>query len=130
NSARFIVATSLYPDRQTQLKQVMQDMQTIEAAILRSEEMRRQSNYAGAWESVERVASQFPSDSKLNQARADLTTQAADFVRTLRSAQELEKKEQVGSSLSWFLKAQKLYPASDFAHDGIDRLKKKVFPTE
>ncbi|MDB6153045.1 MAG: hypothetical protein JWL90_1498 [Chthoniobacteraceae bacterium] len=130
NSARFIVATSLYPDRQGQLKQVMQDMQTIEAAILRSEEMRRQNNYAGAWESVEKVATQFPGDSKLNQARADLTTQAADFVRTLRSAQDLEKKAQTGSSLSWFLKAQKLYPASDFAHDGIDRLKKKIFPSE
>ena len=38
--------------------------------------------------------------------RADLTTQAADFVRTLRSAQELEKKDQVGSSLAWYLKAQ------------------------
>jgi hypothetical protein len=130
NSARFIVATSLYPDRQGQLKQVMQDMQTIEAALLRAEEMRRQNNFAGAWESVEKAAEQFPGDSKLNQVRADLTTQAADFVRTLRSAQDLEKKAQTGSSLSWFLKAQKLYPASDFAHDGIDRLKKKVFPSE
>ena len=126
NGARFIAATALYPSRQTQLNQVMKDIQTIEAAILRAEEMKRQSNFAGAWESVEKIAGQFPDDSKLSQVRADLTTQAADFVRTLRGAQELEKREQVGSGLSWFLKAQKIYPASDFAREGIDRLKKKV----
>ena len=60
--------------------------------------------------------------------RADLTTQAADFVRTVRSAQELEKKEQIGSSLAWYLKAQKLYPASDFANEGVERLKKRILP--
>ena len=103
-------------------------MQTIEASILRAEEMRRQSNYAGAWESVERIAGQFPDDSKLSQVRADLTTQAADFVHTLRNAQDFEKKDQVGASISWFLKAQKMYPASDFARDGVERLKKKILP--
>jgi hypothetical protein len=128
NQVRFIAATALNPERQTQLKEILQNMQSIEAAILRAEEMRRQSNYPGAWESVERIAGDYPNDSKLNQVRADLTTQAADFVRTIRSAQELEKKEQVGSSLAWFLKARKIYPASEFANDGIERLKKRILP--
>ena len=90
--------------------------------------MRRQSNFAGAWESVEKVAADFPEDTKLNQMRADLTSLAADFVRTVRNAQELEKKEQIGSSLAWFLKAQKIYPASDFASEGVGRLKKRILP--
>ena len=77
---------------------------------------------------MERVAEDFPNDSKLNQVRADLTTQAAEFVRTLRGAQDLEKREQVGSSLAWYLKAQKIYPGSEFATDGIERLKKLVLP--
>jgi len=128
NSARYIAATSLYPDRQALLKKVMEDMQSIEAAVMRAEEMRRQNNFAGAWESVEAIAPQFPTDSKLNQVRADLTTQASDFVRTVRNAQDLEKREQIGSSLAWFLKAQKLYPASDTARDGIERLKKTILP--
>jgi hypothetical protein len=118
----------MYPERQEQLKKVLTDMQGVEGAILRAEEMRRQSNFAGAWESVESAADNFPDDSKLNQVRADLTTQAADFVRTLRSAQDLEKKEQIGSSLAWYLKAQKLYPGSRFADEGIERLKKRVLP--
>ena len=128
NSPRYLAAISLYPERKTQLDEVLQNMRKIEAAILRAEEMRRQNNYAGAWESVENVAPQFPDDSKLNQVRADLTTQAADFVRTVRGAQELEKRDQIGSSLAWYLKAQKIYPASDFAREGIERLKKKVLP--
>lgn len=128
NSARYIAAMALYPERQTQLQEVLQNMRTIEGAILRAEEMRRQSNFAGAWESVETVAPQFPNDSKLNQVRADLTTQAADFVRTVRGAQDLEKRDQIGAGLAWYLKAQKIYPMSEFARDGIDRLKKKILP--
>ncbi|MDP9292539.1 MAG: hypothetical protein M3O82_09275 [Verrucomicrobiota bacterium] len=70
----------------------------------------------------------FSDDSKLNQVRANLTTEAADFVRTLRTAEQLEQKDQTGSGLAWYLKAQKIYPASEFARDGIDRLVKKIMP--
>ena len=128
NQARFIAAIALSPDREPKLKAVLQNVQTIEMAIMRAQEMRRQSNFAGAWESVEKASVDFPEDTKLNQVRAELTTQAADFVRTVRNAQDLEKKEQVGSSLAWFLKAQKIYPASDFAGEGIGRLKKRILP--
>lgn len=127
---RFIAASALYPDRQKQLQNVMENMQLIEAAILRAEEMQRQSNSAGAWESVERAFMKFPEDSKLNQVRADLTTRAADFVRTLRTAQDLEKKEQIGSSLAWFLQALRLYPASEFAADAVNRLKAAILEGE
>jgi hypothetical protein len=128
NNARYIAALSLYPDKLKQLQEVLQNMQKIEGAIVQAEAMARQSNYAGAWESVEKVAADFPDDSKLNQMRANLTTQAADFVRTLRSAQDLEKREQIGSSLAWYLKAKKLYPQSEFAGQGVERLAGKIVP--
>lgn len=128
DSARFIAASAQYPDRKKQLEEVMGNMKKIEASTLRAEEMRRQSNYAGAWESVEKAAADFPEDVKLSQLRADLTTQAADFVRTLRAAQDLEKRDQLGASLSQFLKAQKMYPASDYAQEGIERVKKLILP--
>jgi hypothetical protein len=57
-----------------------------------------------------------------------LTTEAADFARTLRTAEQLEKKDEIGSSLAWYLKARKIYPASDFAQEGIGRLVKRVLP--
>ncbi len=128
NQVRYIAATALYPERQEQLREVLESMQTVEGAIIRSSEIAKQGNFAGAWESVERTFQDFPDDSRLNQVRANLTTQAADFVRTLRNAQQLEEKDQVGSSLAWFLKAQRIYPASEFAKDGISRMVDKIMP--
>ena len=130
NSARYIAACAPYPDRQKQLMDVLNTMKSIEEAIMRGQEMGKQSNYAGAWESVEKTAQKYPDDSKLNQVRADLTTKAADFVVAIRGAEDLEKKNQVGSSLAWYLKAQKLYPGSDFAEEGIDRLTKRILPKD
>jgi hypothetical protein len=125
---RFIAAVAMYPDRQDQLKKVIDQMATVDTAMIQAQEMAKRGDYSGAWEIVEKTFEKFPDDSKLNEMRADLTTQAADFVRTLRTAQDLEQKEEIGSSLAWYLKAQKIYPGSDFAQDGIHRLSRKVLP--
>ena len=128
DKARFIAATALYPERQEQLKTVLTNMQQIETAIMRSTEIAKRGDNCGAWEGVERAYKQFPDDTKLNQLRANLSTDASDFVRAIRTAQQLEAKGQTGSSLSWYLKAQKLYPPSDFAQEGIQRLVQKLLP--
>jgi hypothetical protein len=127
---RFGAAVAMNPERKQTLEKVMKDMQSIEASLMRSEEMARTGNHAGAWESLERAWADFPDDAKLNQQRADMTTRASDFVKTIRNAEDLEKREQIGSSLAHYLKAQKLYPASDFARDGVARLVKLVLPDE
>ncbi len=125
---RYIAATALSPERQTQLKEVLTDMQTIEEAILKSKEVAKHGDYAGAWETVEQVFKKYPDDNKLNQVRATMTTEAADFVRTLRTAEQLEDKGQYGSSLAWYLKAQKIYPPSEYAGEAVTRLVKQVLP--
>lgn len=125
---RFIAAAAMDPTRKGQLEKVMNDMQTIEGSLVRAEEMGRQGAYAGAWETLERAWAQFPEDGKLNQLRADMTTKASEFVHTIRRAEELEKKEEFGGSLAHYLKAQKLYPASEFARDGVSRLVKQIMP--
>jgi hypothetical protein len=125
---RFIAAVAINPERRDALEKVMKSVESIEGSLLRAEEMARQTNYAGAWESLERAWAEFPDDPKLNQQRADMTTRASEFVKAIRSAEDLEKREQYGSSLAHYLKAQKIYPASDFARDGIVRLVKLVLP--
>ncbi len=127
---RFIAAAALYPDRQAQLKKILDQMQVIETAMIQAGEIEKRGDFAGAWETLEKIYEQFPDDSKLNQMRANLTTEAADFVRTLRTGQKLEEKGEIGSSLAWYLKARKLYPASDFAQAGIDRLVKQALPAK
>ena len=127
---RFIAAVSLDPKRADQLKKVLDQMQTIETAIAEAQLRRKSGDYAGAWEKVESTYKDFPDDSKLNDIRATLTTEAPDFVHTVRTAQDMEQKDEVGSSLAWYLKAQKLYPNSQFAQEGIDRLVKKIMPDQ
>ena len=128
DKARFIAATAQDEERAKQLNGVLDSIQAIEIAMMQSNAAAQQGNYAGAWENLEKISSKYPDDNKLSQTRANLTTQAADFVRTLRSAQDLEKKDQTGSSLAWYLKARKIYPQSEFATEGVDRLVKKILP--
>ncbi len=125
---RFIAATAMYPEKQEQLRKVLEDMQVIETALIQAQEIEKRGDYAGAWESAEKAFRDFPDDNKLNQVRANLTTRAADFVHAIRQAEELEQKNQPGSSLSWYLKAQHVYPASDFARQGVERLTKEILP--
>lgn len=72
---------------------------------------------------------------KLKEARSEgnsgpnhLAIEASDFVRTLRTAEKSESHDEIGSSLSWYLKARKIYPPSDCAQEGINRLFKRVLP--
>jgi thioredoxin-like negative regulator of GroEL len=130
DKVRFIAAVAVNPDRKATLEKVMKNMESIEAALMRAEEMSRTGNNAGAWEGLERVMAEFPNDAKLSHEHANMTTRASDFVNVIHSAEELEKRDQVGSSLAHYLKAQKIYPASDFARDGIARLVKQVLPEE
>lgn len=128
DKVKFIAATALFPEKQEKLRLVLDKMQTIEGAIIRANEVAKRGDAYGAWESVEQVFRANPEDIKLNQLRADLTTQAAEFVRSLTTAQDLESKKQTGSALAWYLKAQQLYPPSDFAREGIARVVKQILP--
>ncbi len=125
---RFIAAAAMYPEKQQQLNDVLQRMAAVEIAILKAKEIAARGDAAGAWESVEAAQKDFPDDTELNQLRATLTTQAADFVQTLDKAETLEKQGQPGASLAWYLQARKKYPASTSAREGIDRLSAKVLP--
>lgn len=123
---RFIAATTLYPDRQEKLRKVLDQVQLAEAALVRATELAKRGDSAGAWESVERGFQDFPEDPKLNQARAEYTTQAAEFVKAIRMAQEMERKQQTGSSLAWYLFSQQEYPNSEIAQEGIGRLSSQL----
>jgi hypothetical protein len=125
---RFIAAAALYPEKQKELADVLQHMGAVEGAMIKAREIAQRGDPAGAWESVEAAQKEFPGDSDLNQLRADLTTQAADFVQSLNQATDYEKKDQPGSALAWYLKARKKYPASQFAKEGIQRLSGQILP--
>jgi hypothetical protein len=70
-AGRFLAATQTAPaEKQAQLKQILTDFKSVEASLMAAQEMDRQGNPAGAWESVDKIAAKFPDDLQLNQARA------------------------------------------------------------
>ncbi len=127
---RFLAAAQGAPtEKQAQVKKILEDFKSIEAALLAAKEMDRQGNPSGAWESVDKAGRTFPDDIQINQAKALYTTKAADFVRTIQSAQEHENRSELATSLAWYLKAQRLYPKSDTAEEAVSRLKALLLPT-
>jgi len=128
DQVKYIAATALFPERQEELRKVLTQMQMVETAIIQANEIAKRGDPYGAWESIEQAYQEFPGDIKLSQLRADLTTQAADFVRSLSNGQKMEEKGQLGSSLAWFLRAQQIYPASEYARDGIERVVNEIMP--
>jgi len=115
-------------ERQEKLRQMLSRMQEIETSIMRSKEIARRGDFAGAWEGLEVTFGQYPDDTKLSQMRAELTTQAPDFVHDIREAKSYEEKKEYGSSLAWYLRSQSRYPMSDLSKQGIQRVAKQILP--
>ena len=71
--------------------------------------------------SIEEAAKDWPDDVKLNKLLASLSARSADFVSAINKARDAEAKKEYGYSLTWYVNAQSIYPASTIANDGIDR---------
>ena len=126
HKAQFLAATAQDENRQKQLNDVLAQVQEIELVIARAQELQKHGDNAGAWEAVETEGIKYGDDSKLSQLRAQLTSDASDFVHSIRTAQDLERKDEWGSAIAWYLKAQDVYPESALAQTGIDSITKKV----
>jgi len=123
---RFIAAVAAVPEKQEQLSKVLENIAQIDKALIQAGEIEKHGDFAGAWEVAETAFKEFPDDTKLNQIRANITVKAATFVNALSSARVLEDQRQFGSALAGYLQARKVYPDSQFAREGIDRVSREM----
>jgi hypothetical protein len=130
NKARFIAATVDDSDRQDALNQIVGNILEIETVMKQAATLNKAGNAHAAWEIVEKTFKQFPDDVALSAERSDLSTNVAPFVKALKTAENLEERKQYGSSLAWFLSARQIYPQSEYAGDGIQRLSEEILPDE
>ncbi|MDF1825344.1 MAG: hypothetical protein P1U68_11920 [Verrucomicrobiales bacterium] len=128
NKARFIAATVDDTERQEALNQIVGNIQEIETVMKQAETLSKAGNAHAAWEIVERTFQRFPDDVILSSRRSDLATDVATFVKALKNAENLENRKQFGSSLTWFLSARQIYPQSEFATEGIQRVIDEILP--
>lgn len=125
---RFIAAVAMQPDKQESLKKVLDNMTEIEITMQQAAEIAKRGDNAGAWEALEIMSRKYPHDTKLNQFRADQTLKAASFVNLIKNAEQYEKDGQPACAMTSYLEAQRLYPPSSFARDGIVRIAKQILP--
>lgn len=128
DKGRYIASVIHDADRQKSLEQIIENITKIDIAIQQAQKLDQVGNPYGAWETVEEVFANFPDDPPLSKARSDYATRVASFVSALKNAESLEKKDQKGSSLAWYLKCRQMYPSSTFAAQGINRLVDDILP--
>ncbi len=128
-SAKFIAAAALHPERQEKLTTILQQMTEIEGALQRAREIQQRGDAAGAWESIQLAAAKYPEDTELNRLRADLASGgAATFVQSLSKGDDLEARGEYGAALAWYLDAHRQYPPSQFAQEKIDAIAGRILP--
>ena len=128
-SAKFIAASALHPDRQEKLGVILEQMTGIEASLQRAREIQQRGDAAGAWESIQVASRQYPDDTEINRLRADLASGgAATFVQSLNKGDDLEARGEYGAALAWYLDAHRQYPPSQFAQERIDALAARIVP--
>lgn len=121
DQGRFLAAAINDPARQEQLKKVLTDMNRVNLIVHGAAQMAG-SNPFGAWEQVEKEFEQFPDDPEITRLRSELSVKASEYVSAIEKARQHEKRKQTGSAIAWYLKARRLYPGSEFARGGIERL--------
>lgn len=128
DQGRFLASALNDPVRQEQLKKVLTDMNRVNMVVHAASEAARNGNSFGAWEAIEREYAQFPDDPEITRMRSDLSVKASEFVSAIEKAKQHEQRQQVGSAIAWYLKARRLYPPSEFARNGIQRLVEGLKP--
>lgn len=112
--------------RERQLKTALE---TVGQAKMSVEQAKRQAaagDICGAWETIDSALQVWPDDQKLNQCLADLSARGPDFVTAINRARDAEASDELGYSLTWYVKAKTFYPPSRVASTGIDRVSKQI----
>lgn len=116
--------------REEAFKQIITNLTRIEAAIGKANEFSKMEQSFAAWEQLADIRKEFPDDPKLGSEIEKLSGKVARFTEALDKARSFEerKDKQVGSALTWYLKAQAIYPRSEMADAGIQRMLEEIIP--
>lgn len=118
--------------REEAFKQIITNLGKIEAALGKASEFSKAGQKEAAWEQLATIRKDFPDDPKLGSELERLAPDVADFTKALMTARDFEERrdKQVGSALSWYLKARSIYPRSEMADQGIERMLEQILPDD
>jgi hypothetical protein len=118
------------PGREDAFKQIVANLTRIETALGKAAEFSKMDQHVAAWEQLASLRKEFPDDPKLGAELEKLAPEVADFTKALNNARDFEQRrdKQVGAALSWYLKARSIYPRSEMAEAGIQRMLAEILP--
>ncbi len=116
--------------REEAFKEIITNIFRIDGALAKASEFSKMGQSYAAYEQLAKLREEFPDDPLLGRELEQLAPDVADFTKALNRARELEERRdvQIGSALSWYLKARAIYPSSEMAQTGIDRLVGDILP--
>ncbi len=112
--------------RGPQLKAVIDRMARVEIYLAQTEELLAQNNAFSAWEALTAATAFAPNDVILNQRMAQLAPRVAEFVGRLDQAKRYESDQRFAASLTQYLAAQDIHPASQLARTGLARVSESI----
>ncbi len=129
---QYEIAPAIHGDatREDAFKQIIGNLTRIETALGKASEFSKAGQDFAAWEQLAELRNEFPDDPKLGREMELLAPRVAEFTRALNRARDFEERndQQVGSALSWYLKARSIYPRSEQADAGIRRMLDRILP--
>ncbi|PQJ29721.1 hypothetical protein [Rubritalea profundi] len=130
--SKFVVVFGQTNDepRIKQLTEIGESITEIEKALGKSQSLVEAGQSYAAWEAIFETQNKYYDDPKIANAKAQLIGQVGNFTNALTKAKRLEEggaTPQTGSALSWYLKARDIYPQSQFAKEGLERIVSKQF---
>ena len=130
NRGRFIAAVQNDQKRTQQLESILNDVLLLEQEIAIIKGLNDNDNPWGAWEIARNAQEKFSDDNELLKLSVELGEKVSPFVRVIKRAEKLEDEKHNGMSLTWYLKAKSIYPKSNYAKDGMNRLLNIILPAD
>ncbi len=127
NQARYEVA-AIDPALRDQYRDVITLVSTIDVMLAELSTMAEHDKVMGPCVAYEKLLARqkederYAADDKFRDALHSYAVQAHDFVRALTDAAECEQRHEYGSALACYYRAQCLYPSSELAKEGAERV--------
>ena len=119
--------------RKDAIEQIVRNITRIDGTLSIADISSQNGNHFAAWEALDKLRDEFPKDPELLQRLEKLSSKVADFTVALTRARDFEDNDinpQTGSALSWYMQAKSIYPSSELAKAGIDRLSRRIMPSK
>ncbi len=126
----FVPVIKSDPTREDAMEQILENIKKIEIALNKASEFANLGNGFAAWEQLATLREEFPDDPNLGRELEKLTPRVSVFVNALERAKHFEDRrpQQTGSAIAWYLRAKRMYPDSEMAEEGFQRLLDRVLP--